>query len=234
MDSPGSTRNNSVSPSAMTSVRPSPRSAHPMDSGGAWDHALLMNDQADGQGGSTPYHLPPVSASVPQKLVQQYSFSNPMPPNTRNSMTSGMYMGSQQSQYSPTTERPMVNTYNNTGYIARDARDEQSFSYSQAQFPNHDSGISHSPTTSHHSQHHQSPRESVSAQSNPPYSQRRSNTEPHGFRALLNQPSQLPHTIQINNTIRLPSPTRPSDTHSHSHRPHPPYGGADGRLGSMS
>jgi len=230
LDSPSSTRTNSLSPSAMTSVRPSPRSAPTLDSGGAWDQSLLMGEQhADGQGGSTTYPLPPVSTSIPQKGVHQYSFSDP---NSRSSMGSSMYMGSQQSHYSPTTDRPMASTYS-SGYIARDNRDEQQYSYSQAQYPNHDSSMqSHSPTTStaHHPQIHH-PRDSLPAQSNVSYSQRRSNTEPHTFRAVLSQQHpHLPHPMQLNNSIRLPSP---HDNGPPSQRPPPHYGGAEGRLSSM-
>jgi hypothetical protein len=234
LDSPPSTRTNSLSPSAMTSVRPSPRTAPTLESGGAWDQSLLMGEQhaTDGQGGSTTYPLPS-SASITHKGVHQYSFSDPMPPNNRGSMGSGIYMGSQQSHYSPTHDRPMASTYGSAGYIARDSRDEQQYPYSQPQYPNHDSGMqSHSPTTStaHHSQIHH-PRESLPAQSNVSYSQRRSNTEPHPFRAILSQPHpHVSHPMQLNNSIRLPSP---HDNGPPSQRPSPHYGGVEGRLNSI-
>jgi len=235
LDSPPSTRTNSLSPAAMTSVRPSPRSAPTLDNSSTWDQSLLMGEQhEEGQGGSTAYPLPPVSTSMPQKGVHQYSFSEPMPPNPRSSMGSSMYIGSQQSHYSPATDRPMASTYGSTGYIARDSRDEQQYSYSQAQYPNHDSGLqSHSPTTNttHHTQLHHS-RESLSGQSNVSYSsQRRSNTEPHAFRAVLSQ--QHPHPMQLNNGGRLPSPHALPDSGPPSQRPPPHYGGVEGRLNSL-
>jgi hypothetical protein len=236
LDSPPSTRTNSLSPAAMTSVRPSPRSAPTLDNG-AWDQSLLMGEQhEEGQGGSTAYPLPPVSASMPQKGVHQYSFSEPMPPNPRN-MGSSMYIGSQQSHYSPTADRPMASTYGSTGYIARDSREEQQYPYSQTQYPNHDSSMqSHSPTTTtttHHTQIHH-PRESLSGQSNVSYSQRRSNTEPHAFRAVLSQQHpHLPHPMQLNNSGRLPSPHGLPDSNPSSQRPSPHYGGVEGRLNSL-
>jgi len=234
LDSPPSTRTNSLSPSAMTSVRPSPRSAPTLDSGGAWDQSLLMGEQpADGHGGSTTYPLPPVSTAITQKNVHPYSFSDPMPPNPRSAMGSSMYMVSQQSHYSPTHDRPATSSYSSAGYIARDNRDEQQYSYSQAQYPNHDSGMqSHSPSTStaHHPQIHH-PRESLPAHSNVSYSQRRSNTESHPFRAILSQPHpHVPHPMQLNNSIRLPSP---HDNGPPSQRPSPHYGGVEGRLSSI-
>lgn len=237
LDSPPSTRTHSLSPSAMTSVRPSPRSAPALESGGTWDQSLLMGEQHDdGQGGSTTYPLPPVSTSMPQKGVHQYTFSDPMPPNPRSGMGSSMYIGSQQSHYSPTTERPMTSTYNSAGYIARDSRDESQYSYSPTQYPNHDSPMqSHSPTTNttHHSQIHHS-RESLPTQSNVSYSQRRSNTEPHSFRAVLSQQHpHLPHPMQLNNSIRLPSPHGLPDSGPSSQRPPSHYGGVEGRLSSM-
>lgn len=227
LDSPPSTRTHSLSPSAMTSVRPSPRSAPALDSGGAWDQSLLMGEQhADGQGGSNAYPLPHGSTAI-QKGVHQYSFSDPMPPNPRSNMGSSMYMGSQQSHYSPTSERPMGSTYGSAGYIARDTRDEQ-YSYSQAQYSNHDSGLQSSPTTHHPQLHH--PRESVSATSTVPYSQRRSNTEPQ-YRAVLGQQqTHLPHPMQLNNNVRLPSP---HDNGPPAQRPSPHFGGVESRLNSI-
>jgi len=224
-----------MSPSAMTSVRPSPRSAPTLESG-AWDQSLLMAEQhEEGQGGSGAYPLPPVSTSMSQKGVHQYSFSEPMPPNPRSGMGSSMYMTSQQSHYSPTTERPMASTYSSAGYVARDSRDEQPYSYSPAQYPNHDSSMSHSPAASstHHTQVHH-PRDSLSSQSNVSYSQRRSNTEPHAFRAVLSQQhSHLPHPMQLSNSSRVPSPHGLGDGGPPSQRPPPHYGGVEGRLNSM-
>jgi hypothetical protein len=233
LDSPPSTRTNSLSP-AVTSVRPSPRSAPTLESG-AWDQSLLMAEQhEDGPGGSTVYSVPPVSTSMTQKGVHQYSFSDPMPPNARSGMGSSMYMGSQQSHYSSSAERPMASTYSGTGYVARDSRDDQQYTYSQAPYPNHDSSMqSHSSTTSstHHTQIHS--REPLSSQSNVSYTQRRSNTEPQAFRAVLNQQqTHLPHPMQLSNSGRLPSPHGLPDSGPASQRPQH-YGGVEGRLNSL-
>lgn len=228
MDSPPS-RANSISPSAMTSLRHSPRSAHALDGGGTWDQSLLMGEPpADGQGGSTSYAVTPISTTVPHKVIQHYSFSTSIPPNPRNGMGSGLYLGSQQSQYSPSTDRSMAGTYNSAGYLSRDVRGEHHFPYSPTQFSNHDSSIqSHSPTTS--TSHSQNSRDSISSHPNPSYPQRRSHTEPQSFRPPLNQQSHTPNTIHLDNTVKISLSPRPPDSAPPFHRPPPPYSGADGR-----
>ena len=232
MDSPSSTRANSISPSAMTSLRHSPRSAQALDSGATWDQSLLMGEPpADGQGGSTSYSVAPVSTSVPQKDIQHYSFSTSIHPNPRNSMGSTLYLGSQQSQYSSNTDRSMAGTYNSAGYLSRDVRGEHHFPYSPTQFSNHDSSIqSHSPTTSmsHHSQHS---RDSISSHPNPSYPQRRSHTEPQSFRPPL---SHTPNPIHLDNTVKMSLSPRPPDSAPSFHRPPPPYSGSDGRSSLSS
>lgn len=190
-----------------------------------------MGEQhGDEQGGSTSYqqqHPPAISTSMPPKLAHQYSFSNPMPPGSRNTIASNMYMGSQQSHYSPTSDRPMTAAYNSASYIGRETRDEPQYSYSQGQYPPHESSMqSHSPTSvTNHGSAHPSSREPLPASSNVSYNQRRSNTEPHNFRTLLNQDHPHLPNPQLNTSIRLPSPHRLPDN-GPSHRPTSHYGGA--------
>ncbi|KZP31852.1 hypothetical protein FIBSPDRAFT_724161 [Athelia psychrophila] len=227
MDSPGSTRTNSLSPSAM---RPSSRQAQAADT---WDHNLLLVDQAEDEQGSGPSYqshpsVPP-SATMSQKISLHYSYTDQMPPNPRQTMGGGgMYVAAQ----SPHFSEP----YGNGAYAPRDAREQ--YSYSQAQFPSHDSGVhSHSPTsaTTNHSQLHHT-RDSISAQHGMQYAPRRTHAESHAFRALQHQhaPQLPPHLHNSNDGIRMPPSPVPSDSGPPARRSLQTYGGVDARLHSLS
>jgi hypothetical protein len=223
--SPSSTRTSSLSPSAINAtMRNSPRSVQSIE-GSSWDQSLLMGEQqpeVQVPTGPTGYQLPPVSAPMPQKAVQQYPYSSNVASSSRTSITNNMYMSPTQPNYPHNADRPMGNSYSSTGFLLRDAREEpqQQYSYSHSAFSaNHDTNMhSHSPS-------HQ-PRETSPNGIN--FAHRRSLTEPQSFRNIVNHFPHLPNPL-----LTLPSPPRLQDS-TLPPRQAATYGGGDGRLNSMS
>ena len=212
VDSPPSTRANSLSPPNLAaSMRTSPRAVQVLD-GSNWEQSLLLPEHSDSHmssATSTPYQLPPVNAPVPSKVLHYPSYSNSIPPSSRNSVSSGMYMPNSQQNYSHSTDRPMGGAYS-SGYVMRnDVRQDsqqQQYSYSQQSFPTSSTDSNHNMTTSsHQSTHSQAQRD--------PFPHRRSLTDPQGYRTIVNQFPHLPNPAHgLTHGIRLPSPPRLQDS----------------------
>ncbi|KAF9223468.1 hypothetical protein BS17DRAFT_808888 [Gyrodon lividus] len=200
-ESPSPRRSESASPSVMggTSMRTPP----PIMEGSNWEEGFMMNDQQSTAPhiSSTPsvtYGMRPVVATtVPQKSPQQFTFSTPMPP--RSLVTNNVPGHSLQSSYAHTADRPIASGYNDMSYLLCDVRENPHYSYhyQQPSFSGESAISSQSPQISVHSQPpHSAQRPHL--QQTMPFQQRRSHTEPQGFRSLgndLHLPSPPPHHI---------------------------------------
>ncbi|KIJ66655.1 hypothetical protein HYDPIDRAFT_174069 [Hydnomerulius pinastri MD-312] len=221
-DSPSPRRSESASPSLIggASMR-----TPPIIEGSNWDDGFMINDQPPPAphipaSPSVAYNMRPVAATtVPQKSPQQFTFSTPMPP--RPLITNNVPGHSLQSSYSHSADRPIASGYNDMNYLLCDVRENPHYSYHYQQPPfSGDSSLSsQSPQLSMHSQQQHSAQRTHLPQSMP-FQQRRSHTDPQGFRSLasdLHLPSPSPH-----HASRLPlSPPPPTihDVRSH-YTPH--------------
>ncbi|TRM64842.1 hypothetical protein BD626DRAFT_399930 [Schizophyllum amplum] len=125
VDSPGSTRTSSLSPSML------PASSRPMqvvDTGGPWDQAILMNDQQSDvppSASSSTFSLPPMPSSpMPSKSLPSYSSYQSTLPSARGSMSSmsssaNVYASPQ--PYAQSIERPLSG-YASSSYNIRGDR----------------------------------------------------------------------------------------------------------------
>jgi hypothetical protein len=221
--SPSSTRTNSLSPATISAtMRNSPRDATGIE-GSQWEPSLLMggDQQPEVPSTSSSYHLSSAS-TIPQKPLQ-YPYSGTMPPSSRTSSNS-VYMPPNQPNYPHTADRPM-GSFNASGFLVRDSRDESQhhhYSYSQPSFASH--GATMESTAAEQTQ----PRDPPSGGLNFPH--RRSLTDPQqqGFR--INHFSSLPNPILSQNEITLPSPPRLQENTIPTRQNN--FGG-DGRLHSM-
>ncbi|KAH7925474.1 hypothetical protein BV22DRAFT_1195128 [Leucogyrophana mollusca] len=216
-ESPSPRRSESASPALIgASMRTSP-----MIEGGNWEENFIMNDQQS-QGShvsstsSTPYNLRPAPAPIPQKGPQQFTFSNPMPSSSRNMIPGGVHGHTLQSSYPHTADRPIASGYNDMSYLLCDVRDspQYQYQYHQPPFAPEQSISSHSQTPIH-SQGHTPQRVLPPPQPALAYHQRRSVTDPQGFRTLANDlhlTSPPPHA----HGMRLASPPQGL----HETRPH--------------
>ncbi|EIW84225.1 hypothetical protein CONPUDRAFT_135742 [Coniophora puteana RWD-64-598 SS2] len=170
--------------------------------------------------------------------VPQYGFPNSMAaPPARNIMTSSAMHPSQMQSYSHTGDRPVPPTYNDMGYFMNDVQDAQThtqppsqpqappppqpqpqYHYHYSSFPPEPAQSLNSPHTSQASAPvhpeeqrpiHQPQRTQAHPQATPlPYQQRRSLTEPQGFRPFGSD-LHLPNPVLHPHGIRLASPPPP-------------------------
>lgn len=245
VDSPGSTRTSSLSPSML------PASSRPMqvvDTGGPWDQAILMNDQQSDvppSASSSTFSLPPMPSSpMPSKSLPSYSSYQSTLPSARGSMSSmsssaNVYASPQ--PYAQSIERPLSGYASSSYNIRGDVRDDprSQYSFSQSSFQSADGALHDSPpaTAPLHAQGHHASREPALS-----YSQRRSVTDPQGYGSTLSQAQAQAHHQQQQqqqhaylsqgaHNIRLPSPPRLPDGHPSSLRS--AYG-PDGTVNSLA
>ncbi|KAL4252316.1 hypothetical protein ABKN59_002595 [Abortiporus biennis] len=209
-DSPssGSTRTHSLSPSSIAgALNPSPQAVSALD-GGSWDDAMLLRkERSDSQSASmsAAYPITPVSTTTTQT---SYSYPPVSANSSRQAAMAQIYMQPITQNYPHSADRPTG------GGNYPDAFMDRRYSFSQPAFSaTHDSSQlqSHSPTSA---------VPSIPSRGNPSvpppisYAQRRSITEPQGYRpVVMNQqhPSmahaqQQQQQQQQSHVVRIPSP----------------------------
>lgn len=239
-ESPSSSsgRTHSLSPSNSMSVpsqpfRKTPPTLPGLETGSSWDHPTNMVIPKEQQQQSANQHASPRTASFTlnpgphsaQPQLTSFGYSEPMP--SRSTPSNALYMShpSQSLPPPPPQDRPQPvrEQYSEPHFVLRDVREErQHYSFSQPSFPSPHDGSLHSPVPHDTSQmnsmamsQHRDQMNTAQQQQQQSFAHRRSITEPHGFRGIINTfphlPSPQAHSQHPDYPLRLPPPQKVAD-----------------------